>query len=329
MDLSFLAPSRLALLLVPIALGAGYLLLQVRRRRYALRFTTLDLLDEVAPDRPGWRRHLPAVVLLLGVVVAALAVARPAVAVEQDETRKIVVLAIDTSLSMEAVDVAPSRIEAAKAAAVEFLDTVPDGVAVGVVGFDEGARQLIAPTTNLEAVQRTIERARLGLGTAIGEAVFVSLDAIEDASSQLAEDAGEQGGNDGGDAVGTIVLLSDGENTNGRPNDEAAAEAEARGIAVNTIAFGTDRGTVEDPTTGEQVPVPVNEPALRELAADTGGQSLRAETASELSSIYGELGRSVQVETERREVTDWFAAVAFVLLTLAAVGSLVWFGRLP
>lgn len=326
-DFAFLAPNRLLLLLVPVALGIAYLMLQRRRRRYALRFTTLDLLDEVAPDTPGWRRHLPAIVLLVGVVVAALAVAKPAVAKETEQPQRIVVLAIDTSLSMQATDVSPSRVDAAKASAVEFLKTVPDGVAVGVVGFDSRARQLIAPTTNLDAVQRTIERAKLGQGTAIGEAVFLALDSIDTAANQL-ETAG-RGAAEGGAPAGTIVLLSDGETTDGRPNDEAAAAAKELGIAVNTIAFGTDGGYVEDPTTGEKVSVPVNDQALAEVARTTGGQSLRAETAAELRTIYENLGRSVSVEVERQEVTDWFAAVSVLLLALAATGSLLWFGRLP
>lgn len=334
---AFLAPWRLVLLGLPLALGIAYLLLQARRRRYALRFTTLDLLDEVAPDRPGWRRHLPAAVLLTGVVAAALAVARPAVAIEQSQPQRIVVLAIDTSLSMEATDVSPSRIDAAKAAAAEFLDTVPEGVAVGVVGFDSRARQLIAPTTNLDAVRRTIDRARLGQGTAIGEAVFLALDSIEAATTQLNNDTDNSNddnndddtGNDGDAPAGTIVLLSDGETTDGRPNDEAAAAAQQAGIAVNTIAFGTNGGTIEDPMTGERLSVPVNEAALGQLGSTTGGQSLRAETADELSAIYEQLGRSVTVEVQRQEVTDWFTAIALLLLVIAATGSLVWFGRLP
>ena len=323
-DFAFLAPGRLLLLVVPLALGVAYLLLQARRRRYALRFTTLDLLDEVAPDKPGWRRHLPAIVLLIGVVVAALAVARPAVAKEREQPQRIVVLAIDTSLSMQATDVSPSRVDAAKESAMEFLKTVPDNVAVGVVGFDGRARQLISPTTNLQAVERTIRNAKLGQGTAIGEAVFLSLDAIETASTQISEQAPADG-----KPAGTIVLLSDGETTEGRPDDEAAAQAKKVGIAVNTIAFGTQNGTVEDPGTGQQVPVPVNEQALAKVARTTGGQALRAETAQELSKIYENLGRSVAVDVQRQEVTDWFAAIAVLLLALAATGSLLWFGRLP
>ncbi len=329
-DFSFLAPSRLLLLVIPAALGIAYLLLQARRRRYALRFTTLDLLDEVAPDTPGWRRHLPAVVLLVGVVVAALAVAKPAVAKESKEPQRIVVLAIDTSLSMQATDVSPSRVDAAKASAVKFLQTVPHNVAVGVVGFDQRARQLISPTTNLAAVQRTIENAKLGQGTAIGEAVYAALESIDTAASQLTGPNGASAEPAKTDQpAGTIVLLSDGETTDGRPNDQAAAEAKKQGIAVNTIAFGTQSGTVTDPLTGETVPVPVNESALATVARTTGGEALRAETASQLDKIYEHLGKSVAVEVQHREVTDWFAAIALLLLTLAATGSLLWFGRLP
>ena len=324
--LAFLAPARLVLLVLPMILAVAYLVVQARRRRYALRFTTLDLLDEVAPDRPGWRRHLPAAVLLAGTVAATLAVARPAVAREFSEPQRIVVLAVDTSLSMQATDVDPSRLDAAKAAVGDFLDTVPDGVAVGVVAFDSEARQLIQPTTNLDAVRRVVDRADLGEGTAIGEAVFLALDSIETASTQLGTD--ETRTSDAPPA-GTIVLLSDGETTHGRPNDEAAAEAKARGIAVNTVAFGTDSGTIEDPLTGVQVPVPVNEAALGDLARATDGQSLQAETADELANVYQDLGRNLQVNVERREVTDWFAGASLLLLVLAATGSLFWFGRLP
>jgi Ca-activated chloride channel family protein len=322
----FLAPTRLVFLALPLALAIGYLVLQIRRRRYALRFTTLDLLDEVAPDRPGWRRHLPALCLVAGAVAATLAVARPAVAVESTETRRIVVLAIDTSLSMEASDVTPSRVEAAKEAATAFLETVPDDVAVGIVGFDSQARQLIAPTTRLDAVRRTIDRLGLGQGTAIGEAVFLGIETIETAADQF--DKQDSTSTDDA-AAGVIVLLSDGETTEGRPNDEAAAQARDRGIAVHTIAFGTDAGTVEDPLTGQRVNVPVNRPALAELARSTGGQALRAETADELEAIYERLGRSVESAVERREVTDWFAGMALALMMLAGAGSLVWFGRLP
>lgn len=323
----FLAPGRLVLLALPAALGMGYLVLQARRRRYALRFTTLELLDNVAPDRPGWRRHVTAVALVIAVIVATLAFARPVIAGEAQETTKLVVLAIDTSISMEAEDVSPSRVDAARKAAGVFLDSVPEGVAVGAVGFDGTARQLIAPTSRLEAVRRVIEgaidRDSLGEGTAIGEAVFLAIDAIE-SSARSADDDLE----DSGQPVGTVVLLSDGDTTMGRSNDEAASAARSAGIPVHTIAFGTDSGTIDDPLAG-RVPVPVNEAALERLARQTDGKALTAATADQLSDVYENLGQSVIVEREQVEIGDLFAGLATALLGLAGLGSLVWFGRLP
>jgi Ca-activated chloride channel family protein len=326
-DFGFLAPGRLVLLALPLALALGYLVLQARRRRYAVRFTTIDMLDQVAPDRPGWRRHLTALGLVLAVVVATLAFARPVVAGETYESIQVVVLAIDTSLSMEADDVTPSRIDAVRDAAGVFLDTVPEGVAVGVVGFDGVARQLITPTSNLEAVRRVVDSAidhsELGEGTAIGEAVFSGIDAIQSSAEQIEETTPESG-----DSVGTIVVLSDGETTMGRSNDEAATAARRAGIPVHTVAFGTDAGTIVDPY-GEVVPVPVNEAALEELARQTDGKALTAATSEQLSQVYEDLGRSVQVETVPVEVAEWFIGAALAVLCLAGVGSLLWFGRLP
>jgi Ca-activated chloride channel family protein len=326
-EFGFLAPGRLVLLLLPVALSIAYLVVQARRRRYALRFTTIELLDQVAPDRPGWRRHLTALGLLVAVVVATVAFARPVVAGETQESTQLVVLAIDTSISMEAEDVTPSRVDAARESAGAFLDTVPEGVAVGLVGFDGEASLLIDPTTNLDAVRRVVDSAidqnRLGEGTAIGEAVFLGIAAIESSAPQV-----DGASRETGEAPGTIVVLSDGDTTMGRSNDEAAAAAREAGIPVHTIAFGTSSGTILD-AFGEVIPVPVNAKALEDLARQTDGRPLTAATAAQLSEVYQDLGRSVQVETEPVEVGDWFVGAALGVLALAGVGSLAWFGRLP
>ena len=326
-DFGFLSPGRLAILILPLALAVGYLVLQSRRRRYAVRFTTVEMLDEVAPDRPGWRRHLPAVGLIIAAVVATMAFARPVVAGETRESTRLVVLAIDTSISMEADDVSPSRVDAAREAAGAFLDSVPEGVAIGVVGFDGVARNLISPTMTIEAVRRVIDGAinhsGLGEGTAIGEAVFLGIEAIEASGEETSEDSVTSD-----EAVGTIVVLSDGETTMGRSNDEAATAARSAGIPVHTIAFGTDAGIIMDPFEGE-VPVPVNEEALAELARQTDGKALTAASVEQLSQVYEDLGRSVTVEKEQVEIGDWFTGAALGILLLAGVGSLVWFGRLP
>jgi Ca-activated chloride channel homolog len=326
-DFGFLSPGRLAILILPAALAVGYLVVQARRRRYAVRFTTVEMLDQVAPDRPGWRRHIPAVGLIIAAVVATMAFARPVVAGEARESSRLVVLAIDTSISMEADDVSPSRVDAAREAAGAFLDSVPEGVAIGVVGFDGVARNLISPTTRIEAVRHVIDgsinHSGLGEGTAIGEAVFLGIEAIEASGAESEDDSATSG-----EAVGTIVVLSDGETTMGRSNDEAATAARSAGIPVHTIAFGTDAGTIMDPFEGE-VPVPVNEEALAELARQTDGKALSAASVEQLSQVYEDLGRSVTVEKKQVEIGDWFAGAALALLCLAGVGSLVWFGRLP
>ena len=326
-DFGFLSPARLLILTLPIALVIGYLVLQARRRRYAVRFTTVEMLDEVAPDRPGWRRHLTALGLVMAAVVATIAFARPVIAGETLESAQLVILAIDTSISMEADDVSPSRIDAAREAAAVFLDAVPAGVAVGVVTFDGTARHLISPTTRIDSVRRVIEGAidhgSLGEGTAIGEAVFLGIEAIEGSSVGIGEETLASD-----EASGTIVVLSDGETTMGRSNDEAADAARSVGIPVHTIAFGTDAGTIQDPFEGE-IPVPVNEEALAELAAETNGKAMTAVSVEQLSQVYEDLGRSVTVEREQVEIGDWFAGAALGLLCLAGLGSLLWFGRLP
>jgi Ca-activated chloride channel family protein len=326
-DFGFLSPARLLILALPIALVIGYLVLQARRRRYAVRFTTVEMLDEVAPDRPGWRRHLTALGLVMAAVVATIAFARPVIAGETLESTQLVVLAIDTSISMEADDVSPSRIDAAREAAAVFLDAVPAGVAVGVITFDGTARHLISPTTRIDSVRRVIEGAidhgSLGEGTAIGEAVFLGIEAIEGSSVGIGEETLASD-----EASGTIVVLSDGETTMGRSNDEAAKAARSAGIPVHTIAFGTDAGTIQDPFEGE-IPVPVNEEALAELAAETNGKAMTAVSVEQLSQVYEDLGRSVTVEREQVEIGDWFAGAALGLLCLAGLGSLLWFGRLP
>jgi Ca-activated chloride channel family protein len=332
-SLSFDAPHRLWLLLIPLVMVIAYFFVQRRRRSYAVKFTNVELLDSVAPDRPGWRRHLPALLLLFALVVGAMGFAKPARAEEVATKGGVVMLAIDTSLSMEATDVTPSRIDAAKEAASAFLKSVPDGVRIGVVGFDGSSHILLDPTSDTAAVQRTIDRLQLGEGTAIGEAVFSALEAINSPdpanngdSATPSTTAAPQTTSD--ELTGAIVLLSDGETTEGRPNDEAAQAAEAAGVAVNTIAFGTDSGIVTGPD-GTQIPVPVNRDALKTLADNTGGTYFSAFTADQLKQVYEKLGESVERETVHHEITDWFTLAAMALAVMAGIGSLIWFSRLP
>ena len=314
-DLTFLAPERFALLLVPLALAMLYLVRQRRRQAYVVRFTDPDLIDAVAPRRPGVRRHVVGAVYLAATILIVVAAARPALATEV-ANEPTVVLAFDTSISMEATDVAPSRLVAAREAAHRFIEVVPAGVRVGLVAFDQAARVIIPPTTSKIVLDRAIDRLSLGPGTAIGEAIYTSLDLLESDVPADAQDVG-----------GSIVLMSDGDTTAGRPEDAAAREAQRHGVKVSTVAFGTDHGSVIVDLL--PVAVPVDREALRDIAETSGGQVFEAESAEEIVSVFEDIGEGVGTRTEPHEITDSLALAALVAAALAAAGSLAWFARIP
>ena len=340
--MTFLEPVRLLLLVLPALLAVAYLVALRRREQYAVRFTNLELLDKIAPETPGWRRHVPAVALLLGLVALTFAVARPAMAVQVPREQATVVLAVDVSLSMDADDVDPSRIEAARRAARSFVELAPDELEIGLVSFAGTAVPVLAPTTDRTAAIRAIERLVLGEGTAIGEGIYTSVRLIEaTAAARLDADPGatptttvpaepDDVGTDGetdDDPAAAIVVLSDGETTMGRPDLEAADAATAAGIPVSTVSFGTQSGVVF--IQGETIPVPANNGALREVAETTGGEFFEAATGGELQEILDTVGSEVGLEEEQREVTHWFAGAGLVMVLLAAAGSLLWFARMP
>ncbi len=315
--MTFLSPARLWLLaLVPLLIVA-YLLVQARRRNAAVRFTNLALLTTVAPRRPGWRRHLAAALFLLSVVLMTVGFARPAKPVKVPRERATIIVAIDTSLSMKATDVAPTRLDSAKAAAKKFVQDLPSRFNVGLVSFSGSASAVVAPTYDREAVGHAIDALQLGKGTAIGEAVFTSLQSIRSFDARANQDP----------PPAHIVLLSDGDNQSGRSVTEAADAARSSKVPVSTIAFGTPYGTVD--IDGETVPVQVNKTTLKNLAQDTAGKPYEAQAGSELSEVYKHIGSSLGFTIERQEAASQYILAA-LLLALAAGGlSLVWFQRLP
>ena len=317
MSPSFLAPGRLWLLLVVVGLLVAYVVLQRRRPAYALRFTELDLLASVVPRSAAWRRHVPAGLLLLSLVALTTAFARPEADVQVPRQRATVVVALDTSLSMQATDVAPDRITAARDSASTFVEGLPDRFAVGLVSFSGSATVVVSPTQDHELVVDAVQRLELGPSTAIGDAVLSSLEAIRAVP-------GEQGQPP---PPARIVLLSDGTSTVGRPVPAAVEAAVEAGVPVSTIAYGTADGVVE--VQGEQVPVPVDRPALERLAEATGGSAFSAQSSAELSAVYDDIGAQVGTTTERREVTDVVTGVGLLLGVAAAAASLVWSARLP
>ncbi|MDY7101649.1 MAG: VWA domain-containing protein [Actinomycetota bacterium] len=318
--MTLLSPGWLVLLVPVAALAAGYAVMQLRRSKvYAVRFTNMALLDSIAPQRPAWRRHVPAALFLLAAVALVVAAARPARDVEVPKERATVVLAIDTSLSMMATDVEPSRIDAAKEAAIDFLDDLPPKINVGLVSFNGIAYVNVAPTTDRVLVANAIADLELGESTAIGDAIFAGLEAIQSVPVEDGEEI----------APARIVLMSDGETTVGRPDAMATAAANDVSVPVSTIAFGTADGEITIEGEVAPIPVPVNSVALRAIAETTSGSFFTADTADELSRVYADIGSAIGYDVESREITGWFIGIALVSMLAAGGFSLLWFSRLP
>jgi Ca-activated chloride channel homolog len=226
------------------------------------------------------------------------------------------------SLSMRAEDVSPNRLEAAQAAAKEFVGLLPPRINLGLVTFSGTASVAVAPTTDRASVLRAIDSLELAERTAIGEAIFSCLDAIKTFQAQLqGQDAAEEGS-----APARLVLMSDGSNTWGRSPEQAVGAAKQSEIPVSTIAFGTDEGYIE--LEGDRVAVPVNHEQLRGIAEGTGGSYYAAASAEELGSVYRDLGSQIGYTTERREITTWFVGIGLLLAFAAAGVSLAWSNRL-
>jgi Ca-activated chloride channel family protein len=310
----FEQPLWLWLLVLVAALVAAYLVAQRRRSKYAVRFATLPMLEKVAPQRPGWRRHAPAVAFLAALTVLTIAIARPVADVRVPRERATIVVAMDVSNSMAATDVAPNRFEVAQQAAVEFVEELPDKFNVGLVSFARTATVVTPPSTNHQATVDAINSLTLTDSTAIGEAVLTSLQAVRTIDPEDPPPS-------------RIVLLSDGGNTSGRPIEEAAEAAVQAGVPVSTIAYGTAEGTVN--IEGRDIPVPADTEALQGLADATSGEYYAAESDEQLRDVYSDLQSSIGWTTEPREITNLVAGIALVAALLAALASLLWFSRLP
>jgi Ca-activated chloride channel homolog len=321
--MSFLSAWRLLLLVLPLALLVGYLMVQRRRHTQVLRFTSVDLLDSVAPHRQGWQRHVPAAGMLLTLVVLTLAFAEPALAMRTPKDTATIMLTLDTSASMTATDVAPSRLAAAEAQAAQFVEKLPRGIQVGLVSFDASARLLVPPTTDRAQLTEAIRSLSVGGGTATASGIRESLGAIQAVPK----------GSSGKPVPAAIVLMSDGSPTIGdgqlSPSDAAdaaAQEALALKVPVNTIAFGTPDGVVS--IQGQDIAVPIDPESMAGIAQQSGGRSFTAESADELGSIYTQIGRDVAYTVQTRDLTAAFAGFALLAAVLTAAAALRWTQRL-
>jgi Ca-activated chloride channel family protein len=319
MHFHFLSPAYLWLLLAVAALLAGYVVLQLRRKQFVTRFSNVELLGSVAPRRPGWRRHLTFALLLAGLAVLSVGVARPSAAVQVPRENATVMLDIDVSLSMEATDVLPSRVDAAKAAGKEFVGLLPARINLGLVSFGGQASLLVPPSLNREPVKTAIDGLRLQESTAIGEAIFTSLQAIQVFTRSTTANGDKP-------PPARIVLLSDGTNTVGRSVNDAVAAALKAHVQVSTIAFGTQSGTVT--IDGQTQRVPADDNTLQSIADATGGSFHTAHSEQELSTVYKNIGSQIGYTTEHRDISWRFMLGGLLCLFAAGGAAMLWAGRL-
>ncbi|WP_030904456.1 VWA domain-containing protein [Streptosporangium amethystogenes] len=315
--MTFLSPAWLWLFAALALLVAGYVAAQFARRRYALRFTNLPLLTLVTPSQPGWRRHVAPLLFFVMMGLLIVGAARPADSVRIPRDRATIIIALDVSLSMEADDVQPNRIAAAKEAAQKFVADLPERFNVGLVAFARSASVVVSPTTDHQAVSTSLGNLSTRAGTAIGEAVFSSLDSLRSFDQQAVTDP----------PPAAIVLLSDGDNTSGRSVAEAIESAMSSRVPVSTIAYGTQEGTVS--IDGRDVNVPVNKTTLQTLSDGTGGRAYEAESGSQLREVYEQIGTSLGYRTINQEITQWFVVAAILTGLVTAGVALLLGSRLP
>ncbi|MBI4289153.1 MAG: VWA domain-containing protein [Chloroflexi bacterium] len=338
--MSFLWTNMLWLLGIVPVLVIAYLLIQRRRKKYALRYSSLSLVKDALGQGPGLRRHIPPILFLVGLTVMLVALARPAATVMLPSHQGTIVVTLDVSGSMRAEDLRPNRMEAAKSAARAFVEKQPNNVRIGIVSFSDNAAIVQAPTTDREAVLAAINRLAPQRGTAIGRGIVASLDAIFEEPRQkptptprdpLALSTPTPTPTPlprGVYAPAIIVLLSDGQSNVGPPPLEVVDLAVNRGVRVYTVGVGQPEGTVLR-VEGRAVRVRLDEETLKRIADRTDGTYFKAESETDLSNIYQNLSTRLVFQAEKTELTAGFTGVAAVLLLVAGALSLLWFNRLP
>jgi Ca-activated chloride channel family protein len=363
--IGFLWPSFLwGLLLVPVIAGV-YVLLLRRRKRGALNYASVAMVKR-AVGVTGWRRHVPPVLMLGALTLLMIAVARPTAEVSLPSTRATVMLAMDVSGSMRAADVTPSRIEAAQAAAKQYVKDQPKDVQIGIVAFAATALLVQNPTTDRTSLNAAIDRFELQRGTAVGSGILVSLSTLFPQDDFPISNfngggfgrgnggAGFAGNNDFGNrfagrALGNkrgpvdkakhvpvepgsyknavIILLTDGATNAGYDPLQAARIASEYGVKVYTVGFGSTRGSIVG-FGGFQMRAQIDEESLKKIADMTRGRYFHAASADELKAVYNVLSKQLIIETQQMEITSFFAAAAALLMLVSAGLSLAWFGRI-
>jgi Ca-activated chloride channel homolog len=327
---TFLWPlALLGLLVVPAAI-VFYVLADRRRRREAERFGAPPLVAGLVTARPGSRRHIPFALALAALTALIVGVARPQATISVPKEEATVVLAIDTSRSMAANDVRPSRLAAAQGAARAFLENIPEKYRVAIVSFSTSAQVVLPATADREAARQALGELRLGSGTALGDAIVRALQTVRPQAATMPPGSIPPAPTQD-DPPATVLLLSDGAQTSGQATPtQGAALARRLGVPVNTVALGTAPTVVEVPLAGglkERVTVEPDPTTLRTIASQTGGRFYAAPDADSLQEVYEELGSRLGRTEEDRELTQLFAAAGGVLLLAGSAASMLWFRR--
>ncbi len=336
--MSFIWPVMLfSLVLIPL-LALFYLRIQQRRRQLAANFGKLWLRDGAQVPGPGWRRHISPLFFLAGLSILLMALARPQAVVSLPKVEGTVILAFDVSDSMAADDIKPTRLDAAKAAARDFIQNQPIGVQIGVVAFSDNGFSVQVPTNDQTAILAAIDRLKPTRGTSLATGILASLNTIAGMNAiptpQFYSNATPaptpiptpMAPGDYSSAV--IVLLTDGEN-NMSPDPLAAAQTAAeRGVRIYTVGIGSPAGTTLQ-IEGFMVHTQLDETLLKQISALTNGKYYNAESTEELLKVYDNIKAQLVIEPEKTEVTAILAGAGLFILLVGGAFSLTWFGRLP
>ncbi|APE35653.1 hypothetical protein BOX37_18755 [Nocardia mangyaensis] len=329
----FTAVAWLGFLAVVALLVLGYVLVQRARHKRMLQFGNMAVLERVAPARPSPMRHAPIALILVGLILLTIAAAGPTAVQKVPRNRATVVLVVDVSLSMEATDVAPSRLQVAQEAGKNFVDGLTPGINLGFVTFAGTSSVMVSPTTNREAVKHAIDSMKLAERTATGEGILTALQSIDTLAAVL--------GGAETPPPARVVLMSDGKQTvpddkdvdNPRHGFTAARLAKNKGIPVSTISFGTEWGSVEIPDTdgrgSQRVRVPVDNDSLREIAELSGGDFYTASSLAELTAVYDTLEEQIGYETTRGDASRPWLLLGMLSVAAGVVFSLLYRQRLP
>jgi Ca-activated chloride channel family protein len=330
------------LLLLPLLVGLYFWLL-ARKRRTTVRLASVAVAKLALGKGPGWRRHVPPLLMLLGLAAALLAVSRPTATITLPLQERTIMLAMDVSGSMRAEDVKPNRLVASQEAAKAFIQNLPREVKVGIVSFAGTAAVVQAPTTSHDDALAAIERFQLQRGTATGSGIILSLATLfPDHGIEIQHVTGQR--NFPGQPIGekkenpftpvpagsynsaAIIMLTDGQRTTGPDPLDAAKMAAERGIRVYTVGIGTTSGETIG-FDGWSMRVRLDEETLKNVSVLTQGEYFYAGTAEDLKKVYENLSSRMVVERKETEISALFAGLAALLVALAAGLSVWWFGR--